>query len=114
MTCRVIQVALLASVATLSFGQPGGAGGGLGSGLGGPGAGLQSGAGEATRDGFHLYNVSLFGGYSSSANPLAQSALPQQGNLGADENYGASFEVGWQHHREKDNFTINYNGSYAA
>src|SRR5690242_15184563 len=110
MKSRVPQIILFMSTAAFSCAQSGGAGGVPGV----PGGGNKSAAADAAKDGFHLYDVSLFGGYSSSANPLTETATPQAGSLGSDENYGASFDVGWQHHREKDNFSINYNGSYSA
>jgi hypothetical protein len=66
-------------------------------------------------DGAHLYEVSIFSGYSTSANPLAFGALtPPSGALNADVSYGASAAVGWEHHREKTNFSVRYSASYSG
>jgi hypothetical protein len=67
-------------------------------------------------DGAHLYEVAVYSGYTTSANPLAGGYLttPGVGPLNADENYGVSAAVGWQHHREKTNFAVRYSGSYSG
>jgi hypothetical protein len=71
---------------------------------------------SSASDGVHLYEVSVFAGYESSANPLSSGylATPGVSQLGADENYGVSAAVGWQHHRDKTNFAIRYSGSYSG
>jgi hypothetical protein len=81
----------------------------------GQGTGLNT-AGAFGGDGAHLYEVSIFSGYTTSANPIAGGYLTSPGvaALNADENYGVSAAVGWQHHREKDNFSIRYSGSYSG
>src|SRR5262249_24495155 len=67
--------------------------------------------------GFHVYNVSAFSGYSTSAYPNGYGQLPSLGTnslLGGDVNYGASASLGWQHHRERTDFSLMYFGSYAG
>jgi hypothetical protein len=87
-----------------SAGQVGGQGGNQGNAL------------DSGLDGARLYEVSVFTGYSTSANPVIGGYLttPGVGALNADENYGVSAAVGWQHHREKDSFSIRYSGSYSG
>ena len=62
-------------------------------------------------DGFHLYEVSVFGGYSTSPDMLT---FPSPGTTapGPDEDYGGSATVGWQLHREQKNISIRYSGTY--
>ncbi len=72
---------------------------------------------SSTLGGVHLYGVSVFSGYSTSAYP--QAGLGQLGNpslsaLGPDETYGASATLGWQRHREQTNLSITYSGSYGG
>ena len=77
--------------------------------------GNQANSSDSGLDGAHLYEVTIFSGYSTSANPLSAGYLtPGTGALNSDENYGVSAAVGWQHHREKDNFAIRYSGSYSG
>jgi hypothetical protein len=68
--------------------------------------------------GVHLYGVSVFGGYSTTAYPLAGSGIPSgsfgAGTLGPDETYGASASVGWQRHRGRSNFSAFYSASYGG
>jgi len=66
--------------------------------------------------GIHLYGVSIFSGYSTSAYPVGSGAvlLPGAGSIGADTNYGASVSVGWQYHRQRSNFSLLYSGAYAG
>lgn len=66
------------------------------------------------RDGFRLYDISITLGYATSANPVGQFASPGDGALKPDENYGISGTVGYQHHREKNNVSITYTGSYSG
>lgn len=64
--------------------------------------------------GVQLYNVSTFGGYSTSA------ALPGgltgigANLLGPDFNYGASVATGWQHHGKRTHTAVMYAGTYLA
>ena len=52
--------------------------------------------------GIHLYGVSVFGGYSTSAYPGGLGQIPVgAGQLGADINYGVSTSLGWQYHRQR-------------
>lgn len=67
--------------------------------------------------GVHLYEVSVFTGYFSSAYPLTSGAgfaqLSTPGlTLGAEMNYGAAATLGLQRHRERSNFSLTYSGSY--
>src|SRR5215472_10000961 len=66
--------------------------------------------------GIHLYGVSVFTGYSTSAYPLGsgQQLLPGAAALGADTNYGVSVSLGGQYHRDRTNFSMLYSGSYAG
>ncbi len=67
--------------------------------------------------GLHLVGVSVFGGYSTSAYPQAGinlSAAPGLGNLGGDENYGATASLGWQFNRAKTNVSVLYSGTYSG
>jgi len=63
-------------------------------------------------DGAHLYGVSAFSGYSTSAYPLGQSIQPGVSTLGGDANYGASASMGWQRHRDWMSFSLIYSPSY--
>lgn len=67
-------------------------------------------------EGAGLYEVSVFGGYSTSPYPLGAGAIipTSISALGADENYGASAVLGWQHHRDRGGFSMNYSGSYTG
>jgi hypothetical protein len=78
--------------------------------------GVQNNVPTGEGDGAHLYEVSVFAGYSTSANPILGGYTTTQGvaALNSDENYGVSAAVGWQHHREKANFAIRYSGSYSG
>lgn len=61
-----------------------------------------------------LYQLGVFAGYSTSANPygaLGQYA-PGVASLGADENYGANAILGWQRHGERSSFSARYSGTY--
>src|SRR5689334_14529140 len=67
---------------------------------------------SGTIGGVHLYNVSLYSGYVSSAYPL-NSGIPTApvagaSTLGPDINYGTQATVGWQRHRKRTNFSIMY------
>ena len=64
-------------------------------------------------NGPHLYEVAIFSGYESSANPFGQ-VTSSAGALGADITYGASASVGWAHHRDRTNFSIRYSGTYSG
>src|SRR5438067_12586736 len=58
--------------------------------------------------GIHLYGVSVFSGYSTSAYPGGLGLVPTAGagSLGADVNYGASGSLGWKYHRQGTNFSL--------
>lgn len=64
--------------------------------------------------GLHLYDVSVYSGYSTLAYPYGVSQVPLQGagSLGGDTNYGGSITVGGQWHRPKTDFMFQYTGSY--
>ena len=66
--------------------------------------------------GIHLYGVSVFSAYSTSAYPGGLGLVPTAGagSLGADVNYGASGSLGWQYHRQRTNFSLLYSGSYGG
>lgn len=66
--------------------------------------------------GIHLYNASVFSGYSTSAFPLTagQFLAPGLAGLGPDVNYGASATLGWQTHRDRTNLSIMYSGTYTG
>src|SRR5215469_15913742 len=51
-------------------------------------------------DGAHLYGVSAFTGYSTSAYPVSQGIQPGASGIGGDTNYGATASMGWQRHRD--------------
>jgi hypothetical protein len=62
--------------------------------------------------GVHLYNVTTFGGYSTSAAlPGAVTGIGAN-LLGPDFNYGASVAVGGQHHGVRTNTIFMYSGTY--
>jgi len=66
--------------------------------------------------GVHLYGVSVYSGYSTSAFP-GGSAVPGIGAsalLDADINYGAGASLGWQFHRPRTNLSLFYSGSYGG
>lgn len=86
---------------------------------------VQSGYGQSLADqtsfknmslgGIHLYGVSVFSGYSTSAYPGGPGQFQADaGILGADVDYGASASLGWQHHRDRSNFSMLYSGTYAG
>ena len=70
---------------------------------------------SSTPDGAHLYEVAIFSGYSTSAYPFA-GGIPsgEAAALNADVNYGASASLGWQRHRERNNFAILYSAAYTG
>ena len=54
-------------------------------------------------------------GYSTSAYPGGLGQFQADaGILGADVDYGASASLGWQHHRDRSNFSMLYSGTYAG
>jgi len=71
---------------------------------------------SGTMGGVHLYNVSVYSGYVSSAYPLtagiASTPIPGTGTLGPDTNYGAQATAGWQRHGQRTNFSLMYSGGY--
>lgn len=71
---------------------------------------------NAGGEGTGLYSISVFSGYSTSPyqQGLGQAIPPGIGQLGPDENYGASAVLGWQHRREKGGFAARYSGSYTG
>lgn len=65
--------------------------------------------------GIHLYGVSAFSGYSTSAYPVGLGSVPVGvGQLGGDTNFGVSASLGWQYHRQRWNFSMVYSGTYAG
>lgn len=65
--------------------------------------------------GIHLYGVSVFGGYSTSAYPVGLGIPPVGvGQLGGDTNFGGSVSVGGQYHRERTDFSMVYTGTYGG
>ncbi len=68
-------------------------------------------------EGFHLYGISAYSGYSSSAYPITNNVTPIIGAsaLGWTVTYGATGSVGYQRHQGKTNFSaiygLNYGGS---
>jgi hypothetical protein len=68
-----------------------------------------------TREGFHLYEVSAFSSYVSSAYPFSTTTnlIPGAAQLGYDISYGASAGVGWQYSRgDRGSVTVMYTGTY--
>jgi hypothetical protein len=67
-------------------------------------------------EGIRVYEVSAFSGYSTSAYPAGSGQIPLQGasSLGGDASYGGSARVGWQHHRQRTDFSLTYTGTYAG
>src|SRR5579864_8908070 len=70
-------------------------------------------------EGVHLYGVSVFGGYSTTAYPVTGSGIPSGsflsvGSLGGDENYGTSATVGWQRHRSRYDLSAFYSATYGG
>jgi hypothetical protein len=67
--------------------------------------------------GIHIYGVSVYAGYSTSAYPLGGVALNESSalaNLGADETYGATATIGWQQHGARTNLSVIYSGGYGG
>ncbi|HUB82483.1 MAG TPA: hypothetical protein VMB03_26985 [Bryobacteraceae bacterium] len=65
--------------------------------------------------GLHIIGVSVFSGYSTSAYPQAGYIFPgSAAGLGGDENYGATFSVGWQNHGQNGELSVLYSGTYAG
>lgn len=67
--------------------------------------------------GFHVYGVSVYSGYSTSASPNGYPQFPSigsGGSLGADVNYGASASAGGQFHRGRTNFSLMYYATYGG
>src|SRR5258708_3577812 len=57
--------------------------------------------------GIHLYGVSVFSGYSTSAYPAGLGILPVgAGQLGGDTNFGGSASLGGQYHRQRTDFSM--------
>lgn len=71
---------------------------------------------DAPGDGFRLYGVSFYSGYSTSALPqgLGQAATPGAQDVGGAANYGASASFGWQHHRQRTSFSMMYTSAYVG
>ena len=75
------------------------------------GAPVNLGNGEVV--GLHIYDVSIYSGYSTMAYPMAVTQiLPGQAGLQGDVNYGGSASVGWHRHRRKTDFGVTYTGSF--
>jgi hypothetical protein len=66
----------------------------------------------STRGGFHLYNVSGFAGWESSANPYGSSFLLPNSTLQSDEMFGGAASVGWSYRGERSNVSLTYTASY--
>jgi len=73
---------------------------------------------SGTLGGLHLYGISVYSGYSSSAYPLnsglATTPLPGAENLGPDANYGVQATVGWRHQGPRTHFELMYSGGYTG
>jgi hypothetical protein len=71
---------------------------------------------SASWEGIHLYGVSIFGGYSTSAYPggFALAPVPGAAQLGSDVNYGSTASIGWQYHRTRSDFSVLYSGTYSG
>ena len=65
--------------------------------------------------GVHLYGVTVYSGYTTSAYPgsFGQTPSPTSG-LGPDVDYGAATSVGWQYHRQRTDFGITYALNYGG
>lgn len=64
------------------------------------------------RGGFYLYNVAVFGQYSSSVVPLSYAFTPGSAALGSDEAIGGSAMLGWSHPGPKGQLSLYYSPSY--
>lgn len=70
---------------------------------------------SAALEGFRLYGVSVFSGYSSSAFPDANlNPVPGAGKLNSTVNYGASASAGWQRNRGKTSVSLRYGITYGG
>jgi hypothetical protein len=67
-------------------------------------------------EGFRLYGVSAYTGYSTSALPLGLNETVPSGveGLSGSGTYGASASFGWQHRRDRTNASLFYSGSYSG
>ena len=68
-------------------------------------------------EGLRLHGVSFFTGYSSTALPTGSGGGFISSNVGAlnsDATYGTSATLGWQRHRERTSFSMQYTGSYTG
>jgi hypothetical protein len=63
----------------------------------------------STKDGFGIYGVNAFAGYSTSNTPVPSLGLKQSNVM-----YGASGSVGWQHRGENANASVLYTGTYGG
>jgi len=64
------------------------------------------------RGGFYLYDVAVFGQYSSTIVPLSYAFAPGSSTLGADEAIGGSATLGWSHPGPKGQVSMFYSPSY--
>lgn len=67
---------------------------------------------SGTIGGVHLYGISIYSGYLSSAYPLAAGSVAGAGTLGPDVSYGAQASMGWQRHAERTSVSLMYSGGY--
>ncbi len=70
----------------------------------------------ASVGGFRLNGISLYSGYSTSVLPvgLGQTVPSGAQELGGSASYGVSASFGWQHHRQRTDFSLLYSLSYAG
>jgi hypothetical protein len=72
---------------------------------------------SASIGGIHLYGVSVYSAYSTSATPYSGSSQlysTAYQNLQSDVNYGVQWTAGWQRQREKSSVVVRYLGSYGG
>jgi hypothetical protein len=71
---------------------------------------------SASIGGLHVYGVSVFSGYSTTAFPFSGISEVRSGlgSLKPDLNYGVSAAFGWQRLRERSSVAVMYSGSYTG
>ena len=69
---------------------------------------------QPVKNGFGIYEVTLFSQYYSVARPSFSLAATQPQNLGFDVASGAQGRLGWNHSGARTNAGFEYTGSYAA
>src|SRR5882724_1415854 len=68
----------------------------------------------SSRSGFHLYDVTSFAAWQSTASPSQGFFLPFAANLGSDALFGVGTSVGWTHPGAQSDIAITYTGKYTG